>query len=74
MVRILSAADVADLVDLPTATSVLESVAKVAKVELHQHTDGSIPIEVTWRLMTAHGLQPVEDELSQDRDVHPIHR
>lgn len=30
------------------------------KVELHQHLDGSIPVEVTWALMQRHGLAPVE--------------
>lgn len=29
------------------------------KVELHQHLDGSIPVEVTWELMQHHGLTPV---------------
>ena len=32
----------------------------VEKVELHQHVDGSIPVEVTWRLMLRHGLAPVK--------------
>jgi adenosine deaminase len=31
----------------------------VAKTELHQHVDGSIPLRTTWRLMRRHGLQPV---------------
>jgi adenosine deaminase len=35
------------------------SVEEIRKVELHQHVDGSIPAEVTWRLMKSHGLQPV---------------
>ena len=30
------------------------------KVELHQHVDGSVPPEVTWRVMQAYGLNPVE--------------
>ena len=30
-----------------------------AKVELHQHVDGSIPLRTTWRLMRRHGLAPV---------------
>ncbi len=30
------------------------------KVELHQHLDGSIPVEVTWELMQHHGLAPVD--------------
>ncbi len=32
----------------------------VPKVELHQHVDGSIPVEVTWQLMLHHRLNPVE--------------
>lgn len=30
------------------------------KTELHQHTDGSIPVDVTWNLMRHHRLNPVE--------------
>jgi adenosine deaminase len=30
------------------------------KVELHQHVDGSIPVDVTWELMRHKGLNPVE--------------
>jgi adenosine deaminase len=30
----------------------------LAKVELHQHVDGSIPAEVTWELMRQHHLNP----------------
>ena len=36
------------------------SLKKIEKVELHQHVDGSIPPELTWRLMRRHGLQPVQ--------------
>ena len=35
-------------------------IKKVVKVELHQHVDGSIPVDVTWRLMKEHKLTPVE--------------
>jgi len=34
--------------------------ASIDKVELHQHVDGSIPPEVTWRQMLDHGLAPVK--------------
>ena len=37
-----------------------ERFGEVAKVELHQHVDGSIPVEVTWELMQRHDLAPVE--------------
>ncbi len=35
-------------------------IATAAKVELHQHTDGSIPVEITWNLMRHHRLNPVD--------------
>ena len=39
----------------------LESqVRALAKIELHQHVDGSIPPEVTWELMRHYRLNPVE--------------
>ena len=37
-----------------------QSIDLLEKVELHQHLDGSIPVEVTWSLMQRHGLEPVE--------------
>jgi adenosine deaminase len=39
---------------------VLAELRALAKVELHQHVDGSIPAEVTWELMLRHRLNPVE--------------
>jgi adenosine deaminase len=38
----------------------VEALRSLAKVELHQHVDGSIPAEVTWALMQRHRLNPVE--------------
>lgn len=38
----------------------LNVFAELNKAELHQHVDGSIPPELTWRLMQDHGLAPVE--------------
>jgi adenosine deaminase len=35
-------------------------VSDIEKVELHQHVDGSIPVEVTWELMKKHRLNPVD--------------
>lgn len=32
----------------------------IHKVELHQHVDGSIPVEDTWELMINYGLNPVD--------------
>jgi adenosine deaminase len=39
---------------------VLAALRALAKVELHQHVDGSIPAEVTWQLMKHYRLNPVE--------------
>ena len=41
-------------------TSKLAAAKKIAKVELHQHLDGSIPPAVTWRIMKRYGLNPVD--------------
>jgi adenosine deaminase len=38
----------------------VHSISEIEKVELHQHVDGSIPVQLTWQLMKAHGLNPVE--------------
>lgn len=45
---------------VPRPTHVPEEVRAICKVELHQHTDGSIPVEVTWDLMRPHQLAPVD--------------
>lgn len=37
----------------------VEKLAAIRKVELHQHVDGSIPVRTTWKLMKRHGLAPV---------------
>ena len=37
-----------------------DDIRRLAKVELHQHLDGSIPVEVTWQIMQKHGLNPVD--------------
>ena len=37
----------------------MQELVAVRKVELHQHVDGSIPIDITWELMSRHGLNPV---------------
>jgi len=46
-------------------------IASAPKVELHQHTDGSIPVEVTWQLMRHHGLNPVDsiDEMRERLEI-----
>ena len=36
------------------------AVQSMPKVELHQHLDGSIPPEVTWRIMKRYRLNPVD--------------
>lgn len=45
----------------------LSDVAQIEKVELHQHVDGSIPIDVTWKLMRAHGLNPVSTKKEMEK-------
>lgn len=37
----------------------LGDIPSIAKTELHQHVDGSIPIPMIWNLMVRHGLNPV---------------
>jgi adenosine deaminase len=37
-----------------------ERLRALPKVELHQHVDGSIPVEVTWELMRHYRLHPAE--------------
>lgn len=43
------------------------ALAAVPKTELHQHVDGSIPIDLTWELMREHGLNPVESRAEMER-------
>lgn len=43
------------------------TVAEMPKVELHQHVDGSIPVDVTWKLMKKHGLHPVETKKEMEK-------
>ena len=38
-----------------------DRIRKMAKTELHQHVDGSIPPSTIWRMMRRHGLTPVRD-------------
>jgi adenosine deaminase len=37
-----------------------ERVKSLPKVELHQHVDGSIPVDVTWKLMKHYSLSPAD--------------
>jgi adenosine deaminase len=41
-------------------SDLIDRMRGLAKVELHQHVDGSIPPEVTWTLMRHYRLNPVE--------------
>lgn len=43
------------------------AIEKMKKVELHQHVDGSIPIDITWQLMKKHGLNPVATRKEMER-------
>jgi adenosine deaminase len=44
-----------------------QAVRRIPKIELHQHVDGSIPIPITWELMTKHGLSPVDTVEDMER-------
>jgi adenosine deaminase len=44
-----------------------DAVRRIPKTELHQHVDGSIPVELTWELMTKHGLAPVDTVADMER-------
>src|SRR5882672_1553794 len=48
-------------------------VRALPKVELHQHVDGSIPLEVTWELMRHYRLNPTEskDEMRRRLELQP---
>ena len=52
---------------------VLAGLRALAKVELHQHVDGSIPPEVTWQLMKHYRLNPVDtfEEMRRRLEVQP---
>jgi len=38
----------------------MSDILHIPKIELHQHIDGSIPVETTWNLMKRHHLAPVD--------------
>lgn len=40
-------------------TKISAAVQRLAKVELHQHVDGSIPPRTAWRMLKRHQLNPV---------------
>lgn len=46
---------------------ITSEVADMHKVELHQHVDGSIPVDVTWRLMRKYGLNPVDTKKEMEK-------
>jgi len=48
-----------------------ERIRALPKVELHQHVDGSIPAEVTWKLMKHYRLNPTEslDEMRTHLEI-----
>ena len=50
-----------------------ERVRALPKVELHQHVDGSIPVDVTWELMRHYRLNPTEskEELRRRLELQP---
>jgi adenosine deaminase len=50
-----------------------QDVESIAKTELHQHVDGSIPLGTIWSLMTKHRLAPVGtiDEMRRLLQLQP---
>jgi len=42
-------------------------VSLIEKIELHQHLDGSIPVDVTWNLMEKYQLHPVETKEEMEK-------
>ncbi len=50
-----------------------DGIRALPKVELHQHVDGSIPVDVTWELMRHYRLNPTEskDELRRRLELQP---
>jgi adenosine deaminase len=50
-----------------------DRVRALPKVELHQHVDGSIPLDVTWELMRHYRLNPTEskEELRTRLELQP---
>jgi len=51
----------------PKKLALAQDVSQIEKVELHQHVDGSIPVDVTWKLMRKHGLNPVETKKEMEK-------
>jgi adenosine deaminase len=51
----------------------MSDIYSMRKVELHQHIDGSIPIETTWQLMKENNLAPVDtiEEMTKLLSVQP---
>jgi adenosine deaminase len=45
----------------------MPDLQSIPKVELHQHVDGSIPVDLTWELMRRHGLNPVQTREEMER-------
>ena len=44
----------------PVDEATLRATVELPKVELHQHVDGSIPLDLMWRTMVENELNPVE--------------
>lgn len=42
-------------------------IEELPKIELHQHVDGSIPVDIVWELMKKHGLAPVETKAEMEK-------
>jgi adenosine deaminase len=55
----------------PVSTEVEARLRALPKVDLHQHVDGSIPAEVTWKLMRHYTLHPADsfDEMRRFLEI-----
>jgi len=44
-----------------------ERAQRIRKIELHQHIDGSIPVDLTWRLLKGHKINPVQTRKEMEK-------
>ncbi len=58
---------------IPRRLPVPTEIAELAKVELHQHVDGSIPPRTLWKMLRRHELQPVDSfaEMRRRLELQP---
>ncbi|GAB4222485.1 MAG: adenosine deaminase [Acidobacteriota bacterium] len=47
--------------------TVAPEIRRLSKCELHQHVDGSIPVDLLWSMLRRHGLNPVDSLEEMER-------